>query len=279
MKRLGRIVLCALLLICFCTTAVAIEPATLSEGERHFLENRGIHAEDLLTMSQQEVDRLLLPYRTLLITRGGMLRSPSNYIAVTNIPGQSGTEYFHPSTGMIKGSFWNQPDQYNMLNGPAVFASYVLNYDSQYPSLAQSKIYYYMWGEWDDVAGTHQGVDFNPGAGRPVHSAHSGTVVVAGDKYGTVAIYNAADNVTHYYLHMSNISVKLNQTVTVGTKLGLVSNTHPSGNIPAHLHYEVHAGRTTISKPTNNGLQTLSPYYYMYKDIPIQPGRAPQRPL
>ena len=90
-----------------------------------------------------------------------------------------------------------------------------------------------------------------------IHSAHAGTVVFIGINYGTVAIYDGQR--TYLYLHMKNICVSAGDSIKVGDKLGIQSNTGLAKGLGAHLHIEVQNGKAkaeaalpTISAPIDS---------------------------
>ena len=85
----------------------------------------------------------------------------------------------------------------------------------------------------------HEGQDIDASYGTPVMVAASGTVTIAGRErgYGNVIYVDHGAGVTTRYGHLSQIDVKIGQTVTRGQTIGLVGSTGRSTG--PHLHYEV----------------------------------------
>lgn len=85
----------------------------------------------------------------------------------------------------------------------------------------------------------HKGIDIRAKIGTPVISTGNGTVKEAAykAKAGNYIVIEHEDNFLTKYYHLSDISVKLNESVKVGQVIGLVGNSGLS-TMP-HLHYEV----------------------------------------
>jgi murein DD-endopeptidase MepM/ murein hydrolase activator NlpD len=85
----------------------------------------------------------------------------------------------------------------------------------------------------------HEGQDIDAAYGTPVMVAASGTVTIAGRQrgYGNVIYVDHGAGLSTRYGHLSEIDVKLGQTVTRGQTIGLVGSTGRSTG--PHLHYEV----------------------------------------
>jgi murein DD-endopeptidase MepM/ murein hydrolase activator NlpD len=98
----------------------------------------------------------------------------------------------------------------------------------------------------------HQGLDFTPGAGTPIHAIAAGTVSrveLGGGALGyNVWIDHVVDGepVTTVSAHMlaGSIRVSEGQQVTAGQTIGLVGSTGNSTG--AHLHFEVHVAGTPV---------------------------------
>ncbi|SMC37541.1 M23 family metallopeptidase [Moheibacter sediminis] len=86
---------------------------------------------------------------------------------------------------------------------------------------------------------SHAGIDFRGNVGEPVKSTARGKVIFAGEKggYGNCVIIKHANNFETLYGHLSEISVKENQSVEVGEAIGKLGNTGRSTG--PHLHYEI----------------------------------------
>jgi peptidoglycan hydrolase-like protein with peptidoglycan-binding domain len=86
----------------------------------------------------------------------------------------------------------------------------------------------------------HAGVDILAGTGTPVAAAAAGRVSFAGyapGGWGKLVVLTNADHVRTLYAHLSAISVRKGQTVSTGTRLGLVGATGDATG--PHLHFEV----------------------------------------
>jgi murein DD-endopeptidase MepM/ murein hydrolase activator NlpD len=86
----------------------------------------------------------------------------------------------------------------------------------------------------------HAGIDLVAPSGTPVAAAASGRVTYAGwlsGGWGNLVVVAHADGVRTMYAHLSSISARLGQRVTIGTRLGAVG---ASGDATGpHLHFEV----------------------------------------
>jgi murein DD-endopeptidase MepM/ murein hydrolase activator NlpD len=89
------------------------------------------------------------------------------------------------------------------------------------------------------AVGYHPGLDFEAGAGTPVHAPAAGTVVMAGDcgGYGNCVVVDHGDWLGTVSAHLSKVLVTVGQPVTDGEVLGLVGSTGLSTG--PHLHFEV----------------------------------------
>lgn len=85
----------------------------------------------------------------------------------------------------------------------------------------------------------HPGIDFKGNRGDAARCTANGKVVFAGwyGGYGNCVRIAHANNFETLYGHLSRITVKVGQEVSVGDKVGEIGSTgHSTGN---HLHYEV----------------------------------------
>jgi murein DD-endopeptidase MepM/ murein hydrolase activator NlpD len=85
----------------------------------------------------------------------------------------------------------------------------------------------------------HPGIDFKGNRGDEARCTANGRVVFAGwyGGYGNCVRIAHANNFETLYGHLSRITVKVGQEVTLGQKIGEVGSTgHSTGN---HLHYEI----------------------------------------
>ncbi len=85
----------------------------------------------------------------------------------------------------------------------------------------------------------HRGLDIATPHGQPVYSPSDGTVVFAGTEsgYGKVLVIDHGYGVKTRYGHLSELFVKLGDTVKRGGRVAAVGNTGRSTG--PHLHYEV----------------------------------------
>ncbi|MET7764735.1 M23 family metallopeptidase [Streptomyces sp. NPDC005393] len=93
----------------------------------------------------------------------------------------------------------------------------------------------------------HSGQDFVVPSGTPVRAAHSGVVVKAGPggagdgpAYGNAIVIQHDNQTYSQYAHLSQINVRIGQSVTTGQEIGLSGSTGNSTG--PHLHFEI---RTT----------------------------------
>jgi len=84
----------------------------------------------------------------------------------------------------------------------------------------------------------HTGIDFRGAIGEPVHATASGTVTVAGwsGGYGRMVEIDHGNGLSTRYGHLSEIEVKVGQTVKIGQMIGRLGSTGRSTG--PHLHYE-----------------------------------------
>lgn len=257
MKRICSFILAiAMVVMLAVCPAYAVDsyPDNLTDLEKGYLRQRGHSPSDVLGYSDELLAELLAPLKYSI----AVYAAPSDYATVTDIPTQ-GTEYFHPNTGMVDGTFADQIDYARILSTPKSFSQYVFGRNSAVP---QSKYLYYLWGEWDDTAKTHQGVDVRNESDPTcnIKSQHAGTVVYSGGTYGAVGIYDGKN--THYYLHMTDRIAK-DKTVSYGDVIGKQGSVGLSSSENYHLHYECHSGKSTTGPKGTGGLYTMKPYYVM----------------
>ncbi len=103
----------------------------------------------------------------------------------------------------------------------------------------------------------HSGLDFSAPTGTPVYATGKGKVVSindVGSGYGNHILIDHGYNFKTLYAHLSNVNVKVGQTISRGDLIGKVGNTGLS--TAPHLHYEVWKG----GKPVN-------PAMYFYNDL------------
>ena len=96
----------------------------------------------------------------------------------------------------------------------------------------------------------HPGIDFKGNRGDEARCTANGKVVFAGwyGGYGNCVRIAHANSYETLYGHLSHISVRIGQEVTLGQKIGEVGSTgHSTGN---HLHYEVRKNGKAVN-PVN----------------------------
>jgi murein DD-endopeptidase MepM/ murein hydrolase activator NlpD len=100
----------------------------------------------------------------------------------------------------------------------------------------------------NDYSDSHRGIDIAAGMGANVYAADSGVVVLAGgvtSGYGNVIYIDHGDGYSTVYAHLSQINVKVCQSVSRGQLIGLAGSTGNSTG--AHLHFEVRKGGVPIN--------------------------------
>ena len=100
----------------------------------------------------------------------------------------------------------------------------------------------------------HTALDFGVPVGTNVQSTMAGKVTYAGwnnEGYGNLVIVENGDYRT-YYAHLSNIPVKVGQTVKSGEVIGYSGNTGNSTG--PHLHYEVRKNGVNIDPSQTLGV-------------------------
>lgn len=102
----------------------------------------------------------------------------------------------------------------------------------------------------------HTGMDFTAPRGTDIFATGNGRVTFAGRNsgYGNHVIINHGYGYETLYAHMTNMSVRVGETVTRGQKIGTVGSTGVSTS--PHLHYEV----------IKNG-NKVNPVYFYYNDL------------
>jgi murein DD-endopeptidase MepM/ murein hydrolase activator NlpD len=102
----------------------------------------------------------------------------------------------------------------------------------------------------------HEGVDFDPGNGAPIHAIAAGVVVETNSPgYSALGVHVAIQHIidgqtiVSAYGHMQtgSMHLKVGDHVTVGQVIGLVGSTGASTG--AHLHFEIRVGGTTPVDP------------------------------
>jgi murein DD-endopeptidase MepM/ murein hydrolase activator NlpD len=88
------------------------------------------------------------------------------------------------------------------------------------------------------VPAMHTGIDFRGDSGEPIHATAAGTVTSAGwsGGYGQMVEIDHGNGFATRYGHLSEIDVKVGQTIRVGQVVGRMGSTGRSTG--PHLHYE-----------------------------------------
>lgn len=97
------------------------------------------------------------------------------------------------------------------------------------------------WGSF------HRGIDIARPSNRSILAADNGVVVSTGPdgNYGNKIVINHNNGYQTLYAHLSSIDVKPGQTVTAGSKIGVMGSTGRSTGV--HLHFEVTKNGTLIN--------------------------------
>ncbi len=84
----------------------------------------------------------------------------------------------------------------------------------------------------------HTGIDLRGEIGEPVHATAAGKVTIAGREggYGNMVELDHGNGLATRYGHLSQIDVKVGQTVHIGQVVGRIGSTGRSTG--PHLHYE-----------------------------------------
>ncbi|MCM3707376.1 MULTISPECIES: peptidoglycan DD-metalloendopeptidase family protein [Cytobacillus] len=92
----------------------------------------------------------------------------------------------------------------------------------------------YRWGK------LHKGIDIARPSERTIKAADNGTVVSAGmdGGYGNKIVIDHNNGFRTVYAHLDSIGVSVGQTVSKGSKIGVMGNTGDSTGV--HLHFEVY---------------------------------------
>jgi len=100
----------------------------------------------------------------------------------------------------------------------------------------------------NEYSDSHRGIDIAAGMGASVFASDSGVVVLAGgvtSGYGNVIYIDHGNGYSTVYGHLSQINVKVCQSVSRGQLIGLAGSTgHSTG---AHLHFDVRKGGIPIN--------------------------------
>ncbi|MBQ8094693.1 MAG: M23 family metallopeptidase [Clostridia bacterium] len=142
-------------------------------------------------------------------------------------------------------------------------------------------------------SGVHEGIDFVSYKGSKLHSILDGVVTRAGDKNGTIGIYNEEYDITLLYLHCQKINVKRGQEIKAGDIIGEEGGkaiyagyennvTYAKYGIrhvktSHYTHVELRKGRhTSSSKYRDTKLSSDCPYEIMQQALGVtESGRAP----
>jgi len=129
------------------------------------------------------------------------------------------------------------------------------------------------WGKF------HKGLDIAAPVGTSVLACAEGKVIFTGSRkrfrrYGNTVLIHHGKSVYTYYAHLSDITVKKNQKVRKGQKVGMVGNSGRSTG--PHLHLEVRVANNVF-----NPLAYFSPTEFAktriakrFADSPMGPVRA-----
>ncbi len=92
----------------------------------------------------------------------------------------------------------------------------------------------------------HTGIDLRGETGEPVHATATGKVSIAGREggYGNMVEIDHGNGLATRYGHLSEIDVKVGQTVRIGDTIGKIGSTGRSTG--PHLHYETRIGGEAV---------------------------------
>ena len=179
-----------------------------------------------------------------------VMKATAGSVYVTNVHGTN--EYYHPST-MVAGGYYSDN------NGTWIDQRIDALCKSMFGTTSGVSRWYYLWGEWDNALGFHQGVDFSSSNVTKVYSSHSGKVTSVD---GRVGIYNSGTGKTYFYQHLQGVAVQKNTYITSGTYLGYQSTTD------GHVHFEVQDGETAYMSyatySASSPMGSTKPYTYMW---------------
>ena len=201
------------------------------------------------------------------------LQTVTNMPYIPSVYGSTSTEYFHPGSGFVTGTFNSSANNgNNKIKRLLALYRKVFSVPKEEPDVARYA--YSLFGSKTIAPGTdfhntfHHGVDISKAKGAQIVSAHAGLLTKATGN--TLAIYDKYNNVTYFYLHMdidSSLKNKTNIDIYVGTPLGKQSNVGLTGTNNEHLHFEVKRGNDNVAlMPTTsltNPLPSLEPYAYI----------------
>jgi murein DD-endopeptidase MepM/ murein hydrolase activator NlpD len=116
----------------------------------------------------------------------------------------------------------------------------------QYPVAKKSKISsHFGYRNCAGCSSDHQGIDFTPGAGKPIEAIAPGTVVEVGNPSGALGVYaiikHDVDGTTYFsvsaHMEYGSLTKKVGDKVEMGDRLGSVGNTGMSTG--PHLHFGI----------------------------------------
>ena len=122
--------------------------------------------------------------------------------------------------------------------------------------------------------GVHEGIDFTNAPEAPLYAILPGEVTRAGDRNGTVAVYNAEYDVTVLYLHCEEIEVRRGDVIEAGD---YIAQEGKKGSGGTYTHVEMRNGRHTTTNPYRNTiLESDCPYPVMQDALDVvASGRQP----
>ncbi|MBP2242659.1 murein DD-endopeptidase MepM/ murein hydrolase activator NlpD [Cytobacillus eiseniae] len=96
----------------------------------------------------------------------------------------------------------------------------------------------------------HKGIDIARPSNRTIKAADNGVVVSAGydGSFGNKVVIDHKNGYRTLYAHLSSITVSVGQTISKGSKIGVMGSTGNSTGV--HLHFEIHKNGK-IQNPLN----------------------------
>ena len=102
----------------------------------------------------------------------------------------------------------------------------------------------------------HGGIDIVGDDDKNVRAVASGKVTMVSkwdghtktgtQSYGNLVVITEPNGTRHYYAHLDSVSMRLNDNVSVGDKVGVMGNT--GNSFGSHLHYEVRTGQKVATR-------------------------------
>ena len=107
-----------------------------------------------------------------------------------------------------------------------------------------------------------------PTRNEPFFSLTTGVVIWAGgDRFNTIAVYDATERVTTLYAHARRVDVRVNQIVRVGAQLGIQGNAGLSSDPTDREHVHVEVRRGNVRWLACGASSSINPFNYLYRSV------------